>query len=177
MKTEQLSLFDQPSENTAIRAITLWQPYATLIALGLKQYETRSWATKYRGKLIIHSAARKWHPRELHAVFDKLPYELSQKLLYSTTYPMACCVAVVDLTRCLEMINGWVETNRLPTQTIIQAQTYEERCFGNWQEGRYAWKLSGVQQLQELTPAKGKQGLWIPDIELVQEIQQRGIIL
>lgn len=39
-----------------LRAVTLWQPWASLAALGLKQYETRSWRTAYRGPLLIHAA-------------------------------------------------------------------------------------------------------------------------
>lgn len=38
------------------RAITLHQPWATLIALGYKTIETRSWSTRYRGPLLIHAA-------------------------------------------------------------------------------------------------------------------------
>ncbi len=39
-----------------MRALTLHQPWATLIALGVKTVETRSWATPYRGRLLIHAA-------------------------------------------------------------------------------------------------------------------------
>lgn len=39
-----------------IKAITLWQPWALLMALKEKEYETRSWMTTYRGPLAIHAA-------------------------------------------------------------------------------------------------------------------------
>ncbi len=42
-----------------MKALTLWQPWASLIAIGAKSIETRSWATPYRGRLAIHAAARK----------------------------------------------------------------------------------------------------------------------
>lgn len=42
-----------------MKAISLWQPWATLIATGAKQIETRSWATSYRGPIAIHAAKRK----------------------------------------------------------------------------------------------------------------------
>ncbi len=41
-----------------MKAITLWQPWASLIAIGAKKIETRSWATKYRGPLAIHAAIK-----------------------------------------------------------------------------------------------------------------------
>lgn len=41
-----------------MKAITLWQPWASLVAVGLKRAETRGWSTRYRGPLAIHAAAR-----------------------------------------------------------------------------------------------------------------------
>jgi len=40
-----------------MRAITIHQPYASLIACGAKRLETRSWRTNYRGRIAIHAAA------------------------------------------------------------------------------------------------------------------------
>ena len=37
------------------KAITIRQPWAGLIAVGEKIYETRSWPTKYRGPIAIHA--------------------------------------------------------------------------------------------------------------------------
>lgn len=41
-----------------MKALTIWQPWASLIARGVKQYETRSWPTKYRGPIAIHAAVK-----------------------------------------------------------------------------------------------------------------------
>ena len=38
-----------------MKALTLHQPWATLIALGVKTIETRSWRTNYRGPIAIHA--------------------------------------------------------------------------------------------------------------------------
>lgn len=38
-----------------MKAITIRQPWASLIALGEKKIETRSWQTKYRGPILIHA--------------------------------------------------------------------------------------------------------------------------
>jgi hypothetical protein len=45
-----------------MKIFTLWQPWATFIALNLKQFETRHWGTSYRGKLAIHAAKRPIDP-------------------------------------------------------------------------------------------------------------------
>lgn len=41
-----------------MKTLTLWQPWASLIALGMKRIETRPWTTKYRGPLAIHAGKR-----------------------------------------------------------------------------------------------------------------------
>ena len=44
-----------------MKALTLYQPWATLIAIGAKKIETRSWGTNYRGPLAIHAGKnREW---------------------------------------------------------------------------------------------------------------------
>jgi hypothetical protein len=42
-----------------VKALTLHQPWAQLVAIGAKRIETRSWSTRYRGPLAIHAGARK----------------------------------------------------------------------------------------------------------------------
>lgn len=44
---------------STLRALTLHQPWASLVALGVKRIETRGWSTKYRGRILIHAAQNK----------------------------------------------------------------------------------------------------------------------
>ena len=41
-----------------MKVITLWQPWATLLAAGTKICETRSWKTNYRGEILIHAGKK-----------------------------------------------------------------------------------------------------------------------
>src|SRR3546814_21127441 len=64
----------------AVKAISLWQPWASAIALGHKSIETRHWPTKYRGELAIH-AAKRFGPDErefasIHRAPGRLPARL-----------------------------------------------------------------------------------------------------
>jgi hypothetical protein len=54
------------------KAISLHQPWASLIALEIKKRETRSWSTKYRGKLLICSTKKKYVPNSelINKIFD-----------------------------------------------------------------------------------------------------------
>ena len=42
-----------------MKTITIREPWATLIAEGLKEYEFRTWKTSYRGEILIHSGKGK----------------------------------------------------------------------------------------------------------------------
>lgn len=42
-----------------MKAISIKQPWASLIAHGIKDIENRSWRTNYRGRVLIHAGASK----------------------------------------------------------------------------------------------------------------------
>jgi len=126
-----------------MKAFTLYQPYASAIVLGLKKYETRSWATKYRGPLAIHASIKPLSP-ELK--------ELAQRYgIKDIEYGKI--IAICELQDCIEM-----------TQDFIDKQSTTEKDFGIWTPGRYAWKLKVIKILREPIPARGYQMLWNIDL-------------
>ncbi len=62
-----------------MRVLTLRQPWATLVAIGAKRIETRSWSTAYRGRILIHAGAR---PPDLPTILG--PYSVGH---YRITWP------------------------------------------------------------------------------------------
>jgi len=153
-----------------MRIITLWQPWATLIALGLKQYETRSWATSYRGKLAIHAAKRPMKHDELMLVSKSLPsshHALMQQFWQASLrdtptmkrVPLGAIVAIVELKNCWRMIDHIDNLQAVPSSVIIDTNTVLEKAVGDWQHGRYAWRLEDIQPLLHPVPFKGGQGL------------------
>jgi phage N-6-adenine-methyltransferase len=127
-----------------VKAITLHQPWAYLVGRS-KYFETRSWATNYRGKIAIHAAALRENVSAYFLLKDLLPPK--GNLIFGAV------VAIADLTDCILMAEEFINQ---------QSET-ELRC-GNWKPGYYAWKLENIQILSEPIAAKGKQGLW--DVEL-----------
>lgn len=177
---------------TEFRVLTLWQPWASLIALGLKQYETRSWDVNYRGKLAIHAAKRPFVssyglPVKDYAAWTtwidslELAHEMGvindqSKLPFSHQLPLGSIVAIVDLTSTLQMmdikkIGGMVHLH--PHLNIaINSVSHLERTVGDWREDRYAWKLENVIALPEPIPYKGGQGLRkLQDPEIIQQLE------
>jgi hypothetical protein len=118
-----------------MKSISLWQPWASLIALNLKQYETRGWATKHLGELAIHAAKRpigKEGKRLIAYLDEMLGLDIDPDRL-----PLGAIIAVADLTDCFPMEIG-----------IIESIPELERTVGNWRSGRYAWKLSSVRVIE-----------------------------
>lgn len=116
-----------------IRALTVWQPWATLIALGVKPYETRHWATPWRGVTVIHAAAK----RDADIVTDCLRPEV-REVLKAHGYqrlgdlPFGAAVCACVLTDC-------IPTEKIPAR---------ERVFGDFSPGRYGWKLTEIRRFE-----------------------------
>lgn len=148
-----------------MKALTLIQPWATLIAIGAKCIETRSWATKYRGPLAIHASQKfpRW-AKDLCFEQNIGNALLCARIWGGTIYtledlPLGCMVAVCQLVECEPILRpGW----RYLDETIQPFTIPEEpeRSFGDYTPGRYAWILANVQPLPRPIPAKGSLGLW-----------------
>lgn len=124
-----------------MQAVTLHQPWASLIANGSKQYETRNWKTDYRGLIAIHAGKKQ-------DTSNSQLLELAEVKNISEL-PAGAVVAIVELTDCILM-----------TEEFIAAQSETEKACGNWTPNRYAWKLENVRAIEPVTIA-GKQGLWV----------------
>lgn len=127
-----------------MKAITLTQPWATLVALHLKRIETRSWKTSYRGPLAIH-AAKGFN--KFAREFSRIP-PVSLLLGSDYAYPLGMVVAVTTLIDCIRVEN--LEPANFSGQ---------ERNFGDYSHGRYGWILGRVDAIDPV-PAKGALSLW-----------------
>ena len=129
-----------------MKAITLTQPWATLVAIGAKQYETRSWGTSYRGPLAIHAAKGfpKWAQDLAHV--EASFHETMQGI----SLPRGVVIAICRLAACRQILEGMD-----PLWPSVR-----EREFGDWTLGRYFWQLVDITALPRPIPAKGALGLW-----------------
>jgi activating signal cointegrator 1 len=140
-----------------MKALTLWQPWASLVALGEKRVETRCWSTKYRGELAIHAAAQmppKWlgasrfsahFANELADVLKVRTDRVGERMGQLPRGVVLCIVRLVDI------------------KTADEAAGYlceRELFFGNYEPGRYAWFFEMVEKFSVPIPAKGNRLLW-----------------
>lgn len=87
---------------TNFRAISLWQPYAQAVTLGIKPYETRGWDTDYRGPLAIHASKKPFRYRDYPMdYYQEACTRLSKAGCpqYALDYGKVLCI--VDLVDCI----------------------------------------------------------------------------
>lgn len=132
--------------NHTMKALTLWQPWATFVAHGIKTIETRSWDTSYRGFLAIHAAQS--IPGDVVRLCSKEPFaEWIERLGYQVaTLPLGKVV-------CKAQLNSTFETG-------AQSVSDFERQFGDFSEGRFGWVFTSVIRYLHPIPARGHQRLW-----------------
>lgn len=104
-----------------IRAVTLWEPWASLVALGVKTIETRSWPAPKATigeRLLIHAAKRSFGIGSPTAeVVRSFPLETYRRLGHGLkpthhvdpemgdNYPLGCVVASATLAACVPMVS------------------------------------------------------------------------
>lgn len=133
--------------NTAIRALSLWQPHASLVALAEKQYETRSWQIAYRGWLAIHAAKA----TDTLALCREEPFRAAfakHKIYSAATLPLGAVLCIAELI------------DIFPVEQIQGSLSTQEVAFGNYNAGRFAWQLKVIHVFETPLPCKGLQGVW-----------------
>jgi len=115
-----------------MKALTLHQPWASLILDGRKTVETRSWYTKHRGELAIHAGAT-------------VDVDACKLFGYDgSSIPRGAIVCIVDLVDCVQFPSRLVKPDP----------------YGDYTPGRYGWLLTVIQTFRQPIPTKGALGLW-----------------
>ena len=141
----------------AFPVITLHQPYASLIASGEKEYETRHWqpGSLRRGDiLLIHAGkANGRQQRDLLKFLESRFPDAIQKArdLHDMTFPKFPLGMIV----CAVRYHG-----AFRVESIRDGLSEKERAFGNYKYGRWAWKLEVLRVPDMPIAATGKQGIW-----------------
>lgn len=155
-----------------MKALTFTQPWATLIAIGAKRIDTRSWGTDYRGPLAIH-AAKNLGPvggkRGLVEQCDAPAFEWAFRIHgppydnHTNPFPLGAIMAVAVLAnvRRIDMA--------LRAEVLAQAITPNEIEFGDYSSGRYAWFLEDVQPCEPV-PCNGARSLWDVNDDLSTQV-------
>ena len=159
-----------------VKAISILQPWASLIAIGAKKIETRSWPTRHRGPLAIHASKKYTYGMigELcrsnpiwHEAMKSLGVDF-EKGFRDAPLPHGAVIATCNLVDCKMIVSmPTVAFNRPDIRCYIDALSKQELAFGDYAPGRYALILEDVKMLPVPIPAKGRLGLWdweVPEV-------------
>ena len=141
----------------AMKALTLTQPWASLVAIGAKRIETRPWRTSYRGSLAIHAA--KGFPKWAKEISNEPEFA---RELGPGPLPVGMVIATCRLISC-------IPTRDLQDNRVIEVDYLagcgdfvlddRERAFGDYAPGRWAWLLADIKRCEPIA-ATGALSLW-----------------
>lgn len=142
-----------------MKAISLWQPWASAIACEVKRVETRSWPypSKLTGQRIAIHAAKRFTIDERNAFESRVAPRSPEHALFvkigivtPDDLPLGCIVATA-------VLSGWQFTRDMRAMGT-------ELSWGNFAPGRYGWLLEDIEPLAEPVPCVGRQGFfdWDP---------------
>ena len=126
-----------------MKVLSIQEPYATLIALGKKKIETRSWKTNYRGELYIHASGK---------TLSKLAKnnEYLNAVIKNIDMNYGFIICKVNLVDCIYMDEAFIENIK---------NNNDEYNLGLFEKGRYAWILENATLVNPIF-VKGKLNIW-----------------
>ena len=160
----QRSLFESVGP-PRIPGFSLLQPWASLMALGAKHIETRSWYTKYRGDVAIASSKR-WNTEDLElAIADDAMIRVWNKngIRQMRELPLGAILSVQKLVACVPTETVTALDARRGSAPLTVAGVIcddDELCFGNFAPRRWAWIYESPRRLESPIPVKGMYGLY-----------------
>lgn len=152
---------------STIPTITIWQPWATLIAEGAKRFEFRSWAHSGRmvgQRIAIHAGAR---PVNLGEVRELL-FRLQSRDAAQTGIDPAIALPIVERilhaprslplssVLCTAVLGRAIRNQALADALGVEFINDSDRN----QHSNYGWPLTEIQRLEPPVPARGSQGWW-----------------
>ena len=144
-----------------VRVLSLTEPWATLVALKEKQFETRSWLTHYRGPICIQAARTR--PAHWQEFFGLEPFATVLNAHHLSGWDdigwrFGSIIAVANLTGCYEVAAPTME--EIHKKTIVDLPVGNERAFGNYADGRFIFKLEDMHRLQQPVLVRGFQKIF-----------------
>ena len=146
-----------------MKALTLQQPWASLVAHHLKKFETRSWPMpeSVLGEDLAIHASGKLTPFARGLCFqDRFREALNIMGFLPEDLPLGAIVAVVRPVRCVT------------TATAVRQVSPTERAFGDFSPGRHATELAHIRRLSRPVPCRGALGIW----EVPPDVAERVLV-
>jgi len=149
-------------------ALSLWQPYATLVIVGAKCIETRSWPTEHRGAIFVHAADKQ--SRELIELCHEEPFRAALReagIRRWQDLPRKAVLGTVEIVDCKPIAAAYVptaaglsESHEDLVDDVMSPPPEPECSFGNYAAGRFAWLLAKPNKFTTPITHPGRQRLF-----------------
>ncbi|KAH3762538.1 activating signal cointegrator 1 [Pelomyxa schiedti] len=139
------------------KALTLHQPWASLLVYGIKTAEGRNWTTNHRGKLWIHAASKQPDPDVIRSLEEQ--YRLlspDEDLQFPKDYPLGALVGRVEVVDCID-------------QKRYQSTEENQR---DPNDSEFLWLCSNPERLTLPFRMSGNQRLWNIPTNVTQGAQK-----
>lgn len=133
--------YDKILVGELMKVLTIKQPFATLIAEGVKAYEFRTWKTKYRGDFLIHAGKS----------IDKKAMERYKH--FGFNYPTGCILAKVTLTDCILVNDQFRKVLKQENEEVYGSVIRHTEWNG------YGFKLENVRKIEPIL-INGRLSFW-----------------
>lgn len=135
-----------------MKALSLLQPWASLVVMGAKQFETRSWRTHYRGWLWIHASLGK--PDKTFQWLAATPPQPGNINFWNQFVPDLLSLPYGAIIGSVELVNC------ISTSQMHGKISEQENMFGDYGHGRFAWELRNPFMLKTPFLCKGALSIW-----------------
>lgn len=143
------------ASGATMKAISLWQPWASLWLSPRKEHETRHWPLRHRGWLLVHAAKRQPDHFDRDPLNDILIGEFGSR--WRRELPRGGLIGAVHIVDCLNV-------ESLPPGHV---STDDYQC-GDFSAGRFAWKRGPFVKFASPIPYVGMQHLFNVPISVTE---------
>jgi len=156
-------------EAVVMRALTIWQPWASLVMAGVKPYEFRGshWRTyvnapKFGERIGIHAGMRRIVRTEVHDLVARLRgvQAWTTCLKPEALGLLERVLASPEILPLGHMLGTAVLTEAMPAWQIVGEFGGAIADSDRAAHSNFAWRLSGVEPFEPPIEAKGAQGFW-----------------
>jgi len=157
-----------------MKVLSIKQPWASLIANGIKDIENRTWRTYFRGRIYIHVSGAKKFNVQLTDDQTKLAIPVLETA-FNGTMPFGAIIGEVDIIDCvINHDSVWAEK----TPTIYKKPYPKDKNLRGYNEALkmyednkpiYNWVLeNAIIYPEPILNVKGKLSFWEYDINLTK---------
>jgi hypothetical protein len=148
-----------------VKALTIWQPWASLVITGAKPYEFRRWDYRERQaslegqRIVIHAGSRPVKPQEVEDIIERMEDRISS-LRAEIAMPLLSRLRAAYRGQGVVELAAGLGTAILGKPRSVSALFNSPADSDRIDHHMWAWPLTDIQPFKPSIPMRGAQGFW-----------------